>query len=67
MAGWSAEKSEFRWYHGLMFALSVTLGAFFNACGGEKEICNEKHSVHPAAKNTVSAQNSIPPDIVGKT
>ncbi len=50
-----------------MFALSVTLGAFFNACGGEKEICNEKHSVHPAAKNKVSAQNSIPPDIVGKT
>ncbi len=29
MAGRSAEKSEFRWYHGLVFALSVELGAFF--------------------------------------
>ncbi len=25
MAGRSAEKSEFRWYHGLVFALSVFL------------------------------------------
>ena len=60
MAGRSAEKSEFRWYHGLMFALSVTLGAFFNAYGGEKEKCNKKHSARPAVKNMVSAQNSIP-------
>ena len=29
MAGQSAEKSEIRWYHGLMFALSVCLGCFF--------------------------------------
>lgn len=60
MAGWSAEKSEFRWYHGLMFALSVTLGAFFNACGGEKEICNEKHSVHPAAKTRYPPKTAYP-------
>ena len=31
MAGRSAEKSEFRWYHGLVFALSVMLGAFLFA------------------------------------
>ncbi len=34
MAGRSAEKSEFRWYHGLVFALSVELGAFFYAQTG---------------------------------
>ncbi len=39
MAGRSAEKSEFRWYHGLVFALSVELGAFFYAQTGVGRVC----------------------------